>query len=121
MMLTWMGYATLAAAALGIAARLIDFAVPGRLGRRRVLWAGVFLASAVGPIVFSVTRGIRTAVVAEQDGSAPAAIGRKEPIVSDRVLGLAWLAASAVFALGLMATQRRLRRRLRGCPSRIVD
>ena len=119
-MLAWMGYAMLAAAALGVTAWLIDFAVAG-LGRRRVLWAVAFFASAVGPIVFSVTRDIRTADVAETDGAAPAASGRKEPFVSDRVLGSAWLAASAVFALGLMATQRRLRRRLRGCPSRIVE
>ena len=120
-MLAWMGYAMLAAAALGVTSWLIDFAVAGRLGRRRVLWAVVFLASAVGPIALSATRGIRTAVVAEKDGAAPAASGREAPIVSDRVLGLAWLAASAVLALGLVATQRRLRRRLRGCPSRIVD
>ena len=121
-MLAWMGYAMLAAAALGVAGWLIDFSVPGRFGRRRVLWAGVFFASAVGPVVLSVTRGIPAAVVAEVDGgAAPAASGRKEPIVSDRVLGSAWLTVSAVFALWLVATQRRLRRRLRGCPSRIVD
>ena len=73
-MLAWMVYAMLATAALGVTAWLVDFAVAGRLGRRRVLWAGVFLASAVGPIVFSVTRGIPTAVVAEEDvGAAPAA------------------------------------------------
>src|SRR5688572_4007271 len=122
-MLAWMAYATLAAAALGLTAWLIDFAVAGRFGRRRVLWAGIFLASAVGPIVYSVTRGIPTAVGAEEDvGAAPAASGwRKDPIVSDRVLGSAWLTASAVFSLGLVATQRRLRRRLRGSPLRIVD
>ena len=120
-MLAWMGYATLAAAALGGTAWLIDFAVEGRPGRRRVLWAVVLLASAVGPIVLSATRGIRTAVVAEKDGSAPPARGRQEPIVSDRVVGSAWLAASAVFALGLVATRRRVRRRLRDCPERIVD
>lgn len=121
-MLAWMGYAMLAAAAFGVAAWLIDFAVAGRSGRRRVLWAGVFLVSAVGPIAFSVTRGTSTAVVAEDDiGATPAASGRKEPIVSDRVVGWAWLAASAFFALGLFATQRRLRRRLGVCPSRIVD
>jgi beta-lactamase regulating signal transducer with metallopeptidase domain len=115
-MLAWMVYAMLAAAALGVIAWLIDFAVAGRFGRRRVLWAGVFLASAVGPIVFSVTRGI----VAEEDvGAAPAA--SEAPIVSDRVLGSAWLAASAIFAVWLVATQRRLRRRLRACPSRIAD
>src|SRR5215216_6125809 len=33
----------------------------------------------------------------------------------------AWLAASAVFALWLFATDRRLRRRLRVYPSRIVN
>jgi beta-lactamase regulating signal transducer with metallopeptidase domain len=121
-MLAWMGYAMLAAAVLGVAARLIDFAVAGRSGRRRVLWAGVFLASAAGPIVFSVTRGLSTAVVAEDGiGAASVASGRKGPIVSDRVLGSAWLAASALFALGLVATQRRLRRRLGVCPSRVVD
>jgi beta-lactamase regulating signal transducer with metallopeptidase domain len=118
MMLAWIGYAMLAAAALGITAWLVDFAVAGRFARRRVLWAVVFFASAVGPIVFSVTRG----VVAEEDVvSAPAASGRAAPIVSDRVLGSAWLAASVVFALWLVATQRRLRRRLRICSSRIVD
>ena len=120
-MLAWMGYAMLAAAALGVAAWLIDFAVAGRSGRRRVLWAVVLLASAVGPIGLSATRGIRAAVVAETEGAAPAASARGEPIVSDRVLGWAWLAASAVSALGLVATQRRLRRRLGGCRSRIVD
>ena len=121
-MLAWMGYAMLAAAALGVTAWLVDFAVAGRFGRRRVLWAGVFFASAVGPIVFSVTGGISTAVVAEKDiGAAPAASWRKAPIVSDRVLGSAWLAASAIFALWLVATQRRLGRRLRICASRIVD
>ena len=120
-MLAWMGYAMLAAAALGVAAWLVDFSVAGRFGRRRVLWAGVFLASAIGPVVFSVTRGIPTVVAEENGGAAPSASGRKEPIVSDRVLGSAWLAVSAVFALSLVATQRRLRRRLRGCPSRIVD
>src|SRR5687768_245048 len=121
-MLAWMGYAMLTAAALGVTAWLIDFAIAGRFGQRRVLWAGVFLASAVGPIVFSVTRSIPTAVVAEEDvGAAPSASGRKEPIVSDRVLRLAWLAASAVVALWLVATQRRLRRRLPVYPSRIVD
>ena len=120
-MLAWMGYAMLAAAALGITAWLIDFAVAGRLKRRRVLWAVVFLASAVGPIGLSVTGGIRTVVAEEKESAATAASGREEPIVSDRVLGSAWLAASAVFALWLVATQRRLRRRLRGCPSRIVD
>ena len=121
-MLAWMGYAMLAAAALGAAAWLIDFAVAGRLGRRRVLWAGVLFASAVGPIVFSATRGIPTAVVAEKNvGTARAASGRPEPIVSDRVLMSAWLAMSAVVALWLVATQRRLRRRLRVYPPRIVD
>ena len=120
-MLTWMGYAMLASATLGGTAWLIDFAFAGRLGRRRVLWAVVLLASVVGPIGLSAARGIRTAVVAAQDGAAPAARGREEPIVSDRVVGFAWLAVSAVFALGLVATQRRLRRRLRGCSSRIVD
>lgn len=121
-MLAWMGYAMLAAAALGVTAWLVDFAVAGRFGRRRVLWAVVFFASAVGPIVFSVTRGISTAVVAEKDiGAAPAASWRKAPIVSDRVLISAWLAASAIFALWLVATQRRLRRRLRIGASRIVD
>jgi beta-lactamase regulating signal transducer with metallopeptidase domain len=121
-MLAWMGYAMLAAAALGVTACLIDFAVAGRFGRRRVLWAGVFLASAVGPIVFSVTRGIATAVVTEEDvGAAPAASGRREAVVSDRVLISAWLAMSAVSAFWLVATQRRLRRRLRVYPPRIVD
>ena len=120
-MLAWMGYAMLAAAALGVAAWLVDFSVAGRFGRRRVVWAGVFLASAIGPVVFSVTRDIPTVVAEENGGSAPSASGRKAPIVSDRVLGSAWLAVSAVFALWLVATQRRLRRRLRGCPSRIVD
>ena len=120
-MLAWMAYATLAAAALGLTAWLIDFAVAGRLGRRRVLWAGVLIASAVGPIVFSVTRGIPTVVAEENGGAAPSASGRKEPIVSDRVLGSAWLAVSAVFALSLVATQLRLRRRLRVYPSRVVD
>jgi beta-lactamase regulating signal transducer with metallopeptidase domain len=121
-MLAWMGYAMLAAAALGVSAWLVDFAVAGRIARRRVLWAGVFFASAVGPIVFSATRGISTAVVAEKDiGAAPAASWREAPIVSDRVLGSAWLAASAIFALWLVATQSRLRRRLRICASRIVD
>jgi beta-lactamase regulating signal transducer with metallopeptidase domain len=121
MMLAWMGYSMLAAAALGVTAWLIDFAVAGRLGRRRVLWAVVFLASAIGPVVLSATRGIRTTVVAENDGAVMKASGRKAPIVSDRVLGSAWLAVSAVVALGLVATERRLRRRLRDCPSRIVD
>src|SRR5688500_8366053 len=107
-MLAWMAYATLAAAALAHTAWLIDFAVAGRFGRRRVLWAGVFLASAVGPIVFSVTRGVPTAVAEEDIGAATAARGSKEPIVSDRVLISAWLAASAVFALWLVATQHRL-------------
>jgi beta-lactamase regulating signal transducer with metallopeptidase domain len=121
-MLAWMGYATLAAAALGVTARLVDFAVAGRSGRRRLLWAVVLFASAVGPVVVSVTRGISTAVAAEQSvGAAPAASARAEPIVSDRVLGSAWLAASAVLTLWLVAIQRRLRRRLRGCPSRLVD
>ena len=116
-MLAWMAYAMLAAAVLGLTAWLIDFAVAGRFGRRRVLWAGVFLVSAVGPIVFSVTRGI----VAQEDvGAAPTASGREEPIVSDRVLRSAWLAASAVFALSLVATQLRLRRRLRAYQSRVV-
>ena len=36
-MLAWMGYAMLAAAALGVAAWLVDFSVAGRFGRRRVL------------------------------------------------------------------------------------
>src|SRR5687768_12019456 len=109
-MLEWMVYAMLAAAALGLTAWLVDFAVAGRFGQRRVLWAGVFLASAVGPIVFSVTRGIPTAVVAEEDvGAASAASGRKESVVSDRALAAAWLAASAVVALWLVAAQRRLR------------
>jgi bla regulator protein BlaR1 len=117
-MLAWMGYAMLAAAALGVAAWFIDFAVAGRFGRRRVLWAAVFIASAIGPVVFSVTRGIPTAVAGENGGAATTA---KEPIVSDRVLISAWLAMSAVVALWLVATQRRLRRRLRNCPSRIVD
>ena len=124
MMLAWMGYAMLAAAALGVAAWLVDFSVAARFGRRRVLWAAVVIASACGPVVFSVTRGISpstTVVAKEQRGAAPLADGRKEPIVSDRVLGSAWLALSAVFALWLVATQHRLRRRLRGCPSRIVD
>jgi beta-lactamase regulating signal transducer with metallopeptidase domain len=72
--------------------------------------------------VFSVTHGTPTAVVAEEDvGAAPAASGKREPIVSDRVLGSAWLVVSAVVALWLVATQRRLRRRLRGCPSQVVD
>jgi beta-lactamase regulating signal transducer with metallopeptidase domain len=60
-------------------------------------------------------------VAEERVGPAPAANGWEAPIVSDRALGAAWLAASAVFALWLVATQRRLRRRLRGYPSRIVD
>jgi hypothetical protein len=120
-MLAWMAYAMLAAAALGLTAWLIDFAVAGRFVRRRVLWAGVFLASAVGPIVFSLTRGIPTTIGEEDVGAAPAASGRREPIVSDRVMRSAWLAASAVFALSLVATQLRLRRRLRVYPSRVVD
>jgi beta-lactamase regulating signal transducer with metallopeptidase domain len=120
-MLAWMVYAMLATAALGVTAWLVDFAVAGRLGRRRVLWAGVFLASAVGPVVFSVTRGVPAAVAEEGVGAAPAASGRREPVVSDRVLISAWLAMSAVFALWLVATQRRLRRRLRVYPSRVVD
>ena len=117
-MLTWMAYATLAAAGLGATAWLVDFAVAGRFAHRRVLWAGVLLASALGPIVYSVTRGI----VAEEDVAAAAiARTREAPIVSDRALGSAWLAASAVFAIWLVATRRRLRRRLRDYPSRIVD
>src|SRR5689334_13040851 len=120
-MLAWMAYATLAAAALGLTAWLIDFAVAGRFGRRRVIWAGALLASALGPIVFSVTRGTPTAVVAEEEGGAASASWRKEPIVSDRVLGSAWLATSAVVALSLVGTLLRLRRRLRVYPSRIVD
>jgi len=121
MMLAWMGYAMLAAAALGLTAWLIDFAVGGRFRRRRVLWAVVLLASAVGPIVLSVTRGI----VAKEHVAEPTASGRgrgtEAPIVSDRVLASAWLAASAIVALWLVGTQLRLRRRLRVYPSRIVD
>ncbi|MES2521285.1 MAG: M56 family metallopeptidase [Gemmatimonadota bacterium] len=122
MMLAWMAYATLAAAALGLSAWLVDFALAGRVGQRRVLWAVVFVASAVGPIVFSTTRGSHAAVAAEENvGAASAASGRTEPIVSDRVLGSAWLLVSAVVALWFVGTQRRLRRKLRGCSSRIVD
>jgi bla regulator protein blaR1 len=118
----WMGYAMLASATLGATAWLIDFAVAGRFGARRVLWAGVFLASAVGPIVFSLARGTLTAVVAQEGvGATLAASGSKAPIVSDRVLGSAWLAVSAVFAFWLIATQRRLRRRLSNCASQVVD
>jgi bla regulator protein BlaR1 len=121
-MLAWMGYAMLAAAALGVTVWLIDLAVTRRFGQRRVLWAAAFVVSAVGPIMLSVTRGIPTAVVAEEDvGAAASASGRNEPIVSDRVLISAWLASSAVVALWLVATQRGMRRRLRGYPSRIVD
>src|SRR5688500_17554036 len=117
-----MAYAMLATAALGVAAWLLDFAVAGRAGPRRVLWAGVFCASALGPMLFSATRGIPTDVGTEPDlGAALAATGRKEPIVSDRVLGSAWLVASAIFALWLVAAQRVLRRRLRLYPSRLVD
>ena len=117
-----MGYAILAAAALGVAAALIDFGVAGRLGRRRALWAAVFLVSAVGPIMFSVTRGTSPAAVTEKDiGAAPAATLRKAAIDSDRIVGSVWLAMSAAFGLWLLATQRRLRRRLRDYPSRIVD
>jgi bla regulator protein blaR1 len=116
-MLAWMAYAMLAAAALGVAAWLIDFAVAGRVGRRRVLWGAVFLASAIGPVVFSVTRGLSTAVPRVNGGATTAATA---PIVSDSVVISAWLAMSAVVALWLVATQRRLRRRLRNCPSRIV-
>ena len=120
-MLAWMGYAMFAAAALGVAAWLVDFSVAGRLARRRVLWAGVFLASAIGPVVFSVTRDVPTGVAEENGAAAPTASWRKEAIVSDRVLGSVWLAVSAIVALWLVATQRRLRRRLRGCPPRVVD
>jgi bla regulator protein BlaR1 len=121
-MFAWMGYAMLAAAALGVIGWLIDFAVAGRFWRRRALWAGVFFVSAVGPVAFSASRGIRIAVVAEGEvRSAAAARGRKAPIVSDRVLISAWIAASVVVALWLVATQRRMRRRLRAYPSRIVD
>jgi bla regulator protein BlaR1 len=117
-MLAWMGYAMLTAAALGIAAWLVDFAVGGRFMGRRVLWAGALIASAVGPIAFSITRGI---TASNDAGAAFATEGREDPVVSDQVLALAWLAASTVFALWLVATQRRLRRRLRNYPSRIVD
>ena len=117
MMLAWMGYAMLASAALGAAAWLVDFAIAGRVARRRVLWAGVLLASAVGPIVFSVTRGI----VADEEVAAAVARTGDAPIVSDRALGSAWLAASVVFALWLVATRRRLRGRMRDYPPRIVD
>ncbi|HYC51600.1 MAG TPA: M56 family metallopeptidase [Gemmatimonadaceae bacterium] len=127
-MLAFMGYAMLAAAAFGAAAWLIDFAVAGRFGRRRLLWAVVLFASAVGPIVFSLTRGVPSALVSAEDvgttadiDAAAATSGRKEPIVSDHTVASAWLAASAIVALWLVATQHRLRRRLRGCPSRIVD
>ena len=121
MMLTWMGYATLAATALGLTAWLFDFAVANRFGKRRLLWALVFVISAIGPVLFSVTRGIPTAIVAEDDGAVPSTSERKAPIVSDRVVVSAWLAVSAVFTLWLVATQRRLRRRLRGCPAQVVD
>jgi hypothetical protein len=60
-MLVWMGYALLAAAALGVTASLIDFAAVGRFRRLRLVWAGVFLASVVGPIVFSVKPPLRAA------------------------------------------------------------
>ena len=120
-MLAWMGYAMLAAAALGVAAWLVDFSVEARFGRRRVLWAVVLVASAIGPVVFSVTRGIPVVFAGQNSGTAPSASAWKEPIVSDRVFGSTWLAVSAVVALWLVATQRRLRRQLRGCPSRVVD
>ena len=119
MMLKWMSYAMLTAAALGVAAWLIDFAVAGRFARRRLLWAVVFFASAVGPVVLSVTRlGDRLQPVPNMgefgDRLQPV------PLISDRVLISAWLAMSAVFALSLVATQLRLRRRLRGCRSSIT-
>ena len=118
MMLAWMAYATLAAAALGLTAWLVDFAFAGRFRRRRVLWAAVFLASAVGPIVFSVAR---VNFAEAEVGAATGAWASETPIVSDRVIGMAWLAASAIFALWLVAIQYRLRRRLRVFQSRIVD
>ena len=121
MMLAWMGYATLAAGVLALTAWLIDFALAGRLARRRVIWAGVFAASALGPIVVSVTRGTPTAVVVKDPRGGPEANWRNAPFLSDRVLGSAWLAASAIVALWLIASQRRLRRRLGVYPSRIVD
>src|SRR5687768_16143283 len=121
-MLAWMGYALLASVGLGVIASLIDFAVAGRFGQRRVLWAAVLLASAVGPIVFSATRGSPTAVAAKEDvNAATATSARERPIVSDRVLGTVWLAASAVLALWLVATHLRMRRRLRDRPSRVID
>jgi beta-lactamase regulating signal transducer with metallopeptidase domain len=73
--------------------------------------------------VFSATRGIPTAVVAEADVRTEAAASgwTEAPMISDRMLGSAWLAASAVIAFWLVANQRRLRRRLSGYPLRIVD
>jgi beta-lactamase regulating signal transducer with metallopeptidase domain len=121
-MLAWMAYAMLAAAALGLAAWLIDFAVAGRFVPRRLLWAVIFVASAAGPIVFAVTRGIAPRSATQQDIASTVVAGlQNAPVVSDRFLVAAWLTASVIFALWLVVTQRRLRRRLRECSPQVVD
>lgn len=119
-MLAWMGYAILAAAALGVAASCMDYAVAGRLRRRRVLWAAVLFASVVGPIAVSVSRG-RSTSDSEVRGALASRGASASPLVSDRVLGSLWLFSSAIIALWLVANQRRLRRRLRAYPARMVD
>jgi beta-lactamase regulating signal transducer with metallopeptidase domain len=122
MMLPWIAYALLAAAAFAALGALLERSLGGRLIARRVIWISMMTATVVVPVVGSWLAAPRVnRVRVESNAIAPASAAPvSTPIDVDRVITIGWVALSALVILSLMASHTGLRRRLRRCERILV-
>jgi bla regulator protein blaR1 len=116
MMLPWIAYALLTAAAFAALGALLERVLGGRWIARRFIWLGAMMTTAATPVIFSALAAPRVNTISM---TASAIVGIAVPaptrMSTDRLIALAWAAASAAIVLCLVASHMRLRRRLRDC------
>src|SRR6185436_9300332 len=103
MMLTWIGYAMLCSAAVAALAASAEYALGNRRYPRRTLWIVAIVASAGIPIAGSWLTKAPTVIRRAEHVDAPRSVAAaaESRWAADRIVKLAWAAASLAAALWL--------------------
>src|SRR4051812_30457894 len=123
MMLPWIAYALLSAAAFAALGGLFERSLSGRRIARRFTWLATIVSSVALPVAGSWLASPRiTTITGAAAASAPVSnVAAATPIDFDRLAVIGWVSLSALVVVLLATSQIGLRRRLRRCEGTLID
>jgi beta-lactamase regulating signal transducer with metallopeptidase domain len=121
MMLPWIGYALLTAAALALFGAVLEHSLGGGRIARRFIWLGIMVATVAIPIVGSMVVSPRVTTVSPNLTAPVAGAPVPASISLDRIVGFSWIGLTTVAVLLLVASHVALRRRLDTCGRTRID